>query len=225
MQLMLAKAELASFKNQYVNLNHWLASLTAEEQIMVLKGLASTSLMRNTFPNFSEFIDGMTSISAQIFDPITDPVEGVENELRMFFGENVPRDLADLLDEFRPEEARQPQVTDLGELAAAAPENVTAEAETATTVVYTFIAGNHSFQVRANDKPTFATRLVSKIQELRNSGLPADQIPGVFRDLSERFWGAVAESVYDEELARRQGTETATAREVRSFAAKNSTKG
>jgi len=223
MNRQMAAAELNSFKNEYPNLNHWLASLNEQEQIMVLKGLATTDLMRRTFPNFAEFINGMTKISSPIFDPIEDPVSGVERELRVFFGDHVPQDLAELLNEFRDDDLgdlapAEEQTDDLGALAA------TTEPETETTVVFTFIAGNHSFQVRGNDRQSFADRLVAKIQELRNSGLPVDQIPPVFRNLSERFWPSIAENVYEDQLAQRQGTAEAQ-REVRSFAAKNSTKG
>lgn len=230
-----AGAQLASFKSQYPHLNRFLGALDdLEEQMKVLKTLATSEVFCAAYPDFAAMIQICNTLSKNFFDKKEEVLEEIRKEIAGLFNGSIPLDLAALLSDFEdnPEKPQEQEVpTDLGVLdEAQQPTDLGALEEPVVdpnAVPYVFISGNNTFSFAEADREVFATKVANKIRELRAQGVPERELPPNFQNLNDRYLVDIARAIFDDRLSKKTVTEDRVneVREVREFSAKTSTKG
>ena len=221
------QAQIAAFKATYQHLNHWLAEQNGETQITVLKALATSPIMRDSYPVFCRSIDRTTLEEARsdqfpnLFDHIDDSLESVENDLNELFGGQIPEEVQRILASTAVREnggsladlARNDEPGSLADLGAETPAD-------AIIIRWIMPAGNNSFEITASSRDEFCDKLVGKIAELKRNGYTDDDLPDSFMYLAETHIRRVAGVIFDENTREAEGVA-----EVREFVAKKSTGG
>ena len=220
------QAQIAAFKATYQHLNHWLAEQNGETQITVLKALATSPIMRDSYPVFCRSIDRTTLEEARsdqfpnLFDHIDDSLESVENDLNELFGGQIPEEVQRILESSAVYE-------DGGSLADIAHDDepgslagLGTETPAAIVIRWTMPAGNNSFEITASSRDEFCDKLAGKIAELKRNGYTEDMLPRSFQYLAEAHIRRVAGVIFDENTRGADGVA-----EVREFVAKKSTGG
>ncbi len=216
-----ANSQLVAFKTRYVNLNHWLAELTNDAQLKVLKSLATSPIMRNSYPDFCAVIDRTASFTRNLFDALDDSLESVEADLNEIFGGAIPEVIREVLDASAVEEEGA-SLDSLANPTHAATLDDIAAPQPVAVIHYIFTAGNNSLEIAAATRDEFCDKISAHVAELKRNGYPEDLLPQSFRHLTDSYIRIVAGGIFD---AQTQQQTTGGVAEVREYAAKKSTGG
>lgn len=214
-----ANSQLVAFKTRYSNLNHWLAELDNDAQLKVLKSLATSPVMRNSYPDFCAVIDSTASFTRNLFDALDDSLESVEADLNDIFGGMIPEVIREVLDASAVEEDNN--LDSLASPTHAATLDDIAAPQPVAVIHYIFTAGNNSLEIAAATRDEFCDKISAHVAELKRNGYPEDLLPQSFRHLTDSYIRIVAGGIFD---AQTQQT-TGGVAEVREYAAKKSTGG